>query len=170
MATRSNRKRKEISTGRLATSGADLYKKYPPSEPCTCAVCRTYCQRPGWWTVEQATKAISAGLAFRMMLEIAPELTFGVLSPAFKGCEAGFANYNKALDGCTFLNNDRCELFDTGYQPLECRYCHHDRPGMGKKCHADLEKNWNSADGVALVVRWCKMTGLWEKVIHPMSQ
>ena len=43
----------------------------------------------GWWTVEQAAEAISTGLAFRMMLEIAPELTFGVLSPAFKGCEAG---------------------------------------------------------------------------------
>lgn len=64
-----------------------LRDKYPPSEPCSCEICRSYCVRPGWWTVEEASKAIKAGYGHRMMLEIAPEMTFGVLSPAFKGCE-----------------------------------------------------------------------------------
>ena len=63
-----------------------LLEKYPASEPCTCDVCLSYCIRPGWWTVEQATAAFDAGYGDRMMREIAPEFTFGVLSPAFKGC------------------------------------------------------------------------------------
>lgn len=68
-----------------------LYRKYPPSEPCGCDVCRAYCARPGWWTVEQAERAFTAGLGCRMMLEIAPDWSFGVLSPAFRGCERRFA-------------------------------------------------------------------------------
>ena len=46
-----------------------------------CEVCLTYCARPGWWTVEEAARAMDAGYSDRMMLEISPELTFGVLSP-----------------------------------------------------------------------------------------
>jgi hypothetical protein len=56
-----------------------LLEKYFPSEPCSCEICLGYCARPGWWTVEQAA-AIEAGFDNRIMLEIAPELTFGVLS------------------------------------------------------------------------------------------
>lgn len=32
-----------------------------------------FCQRPGWWTIEEAEKAIKEGLASSMMLEISPE-------------------------------------------------------------------------------------------------
>ena len=73
-----------------------LPEKYPPSEPCACEICLCYCIRPGWWTVEEATLALEAGYGNRMMLEIAPELTFGVLSPAFKGCEKSFATHQFA--------------------------------------------------------------------------
>lgn len=38
-----------------------LVNKYLPSEPCSCNICRSYCIRPGWWTVEEASKAIEAG-------------------------------------------------------------------------------------------------------------
>jgi hypothetical protein len=131
-----------------------LLEKYPPSEPCTCETCLGYCARPGWWTVEQAAHALDAGLGGRMMLEIAPELTFGVLSPAFKSCERSVATNQFARNGCTFLKNDRCELFGTGHQPLECRFCHHDRRGSGPSCHADLEKDWHTPAGQALVNRW----------------
>jgi hypothetical protein len=65
----------------------NLHDKYPPSEPCSCEKCVSFCQRPGWWTVEEADKAITAGFANRMMLEVALEEDFGVLSPAFKGNE-----------------------------------------------------------------------------------
>src|SRR5512143_3320363 len=108
-----------------------LAEKYPPSEPCACSVCVGYCQRPGWWTVEEARQAIQAGYASRMMLEMSPDRAFGVLAPAFSGCETQFAANEYAQRGCTFFKELRCELHGTGLMPLECRFCHHDRPGMG---------------------------------------
>lgn len=146
-------------TRRKARNKRTLLEKYPPSEPCACEVCVRYCARPGWWTVEQAVQALEAGYGNRMMLEVAPELTFGVLSPAFKGCEKSFATNQFAKNGCTFLRNDRCELYGTGHQPLECRFCHHKRRGLGPNCHADLEKDWRTPAGQALVDKWTKQVG-----------
>jgi len=140
-----------------------LNEKYPPSESCSCDICLGYCRRPGWWTVEEAEKAIRAGYANRMMLEISPEMTFGVLSPAFNGCEGGFALNIYAHSGCNFLKNNMCELYLTGLMPLECRFCHHERAGVGQKCHIDIEKKWNTSIGQALVARWLKQSGLWEQ-------
>lgn len=130
-----------------------LAEKYPPSEPCSCDECRSYCIRPGWWTVEQAEAALNAGYGSRMMLELSPDRSFGVLSPSFKGCEGGFALEQFARAGCTFLVGGLCALHG-GHQPLECRFCHHLRVGQGVKCHADLEKDWNTPAGQALVKRW----------------
>jgi hypothetical protein len=140
----------------------NLRDRYPPSPPCSCDICVSYCQRPGWWTVEQAAAAIEAGHARRMMLEMAPDRSFGVLAPAFRGNEVEFALEQHASRGCTFLEANRCELYDTGHQPLECRYCHHDRPGMGSSCHDDIGRTWDSPEGRSLVVRWAKLTGFWE--------
>ncbi|MFH1197171.1 MAG: hypothetical protein V1720_15850 [bacterium] len=131
-----------------------LSPKYPPSEPCGCEICLNYCKRPGWWTVKETEKAIDAGYGNRMMLEMSPELIFGVLSPAFKGCEVNFAYQEFSSNGCNFLKNNLCELHGTGYMPLECKFCHHEREGLGKKCHADLEKDWNTYYGKELVDRW----------------
>ncbi len=137
-----NRKRKSLS------------QKYPPSQPCSCGVCSAYCERPGWWTVGEAARAMEAGFGGRMMLEMAPEMTFGVLAPAFRGCEASIALQQFAGRGCTFLSDGKCELHGSGYQPLECRFCHHDRKGKGKQCHADLERDWRSDAGRSLVSKW----------------
>lgn len=134
-----------------------LNERYPPSEPCSCDICRGYCRRPGWWTVEEAAKAMEAGYGSRMMLEMSPELTFGVLSPAFKGCEGYFALQDYSGFGCNFLKDGLCELHGTGFEPLECRFCHHLRKGLGQKCHADLEKDWKTATGQALVKKWLRM-------------
>ena len=136
----------------------DLARKYPPSEPCSCRVCLSFCQRPGWWTIQEAEAALDSGYGHRMMLEMPPERSFGVLAPAFKGNEASFANQLFASRGCIFLRQDRCELHGTGLQPLECRFCHHDRAGLGPRCHADIENEWNTAAGRALVVRWSNQT------------
>jgi len=141
-----------------------LVQKYPPSAACSCAVCLSYCARPGWWTVEEAARALAAGCGPRMMLEIPPEQTFGVLSPAFAGCEGGLATNLAARNSCTFLKNQRCELHGSGSQPLECRYCHHDRPGLGPQCHADLERDWHTPQGLALVQLWGERTGFWERM------
>jgi hypothetical protein len=97
-----------------------------------------------------------------MMLEVAPERTFGVLAPAFKGCEGSFALQECASNGCGFLINNHCELYGTGVQPLECRFCHHDRPGQGPVCHAAIEREWQAPASRALVAQWCQLAGLWE--------
>ena len=141
-----------------------LAEKYPPSEPCGCEVCLTYCRRPGWWTVKEAAKAIDAGYGPRMMLELSPDRTFGVLSPAFKGNEANFALDLHANRGCTFLAENRCELYGSGHQPLECRFCHHDRRGLGARCHASLGRDWHTPAGQALVQRWGRLIGLWDRL------
>ena len=141
-----------------------LAEKYPPSEPCSCSICVSYCRRPGWWTVEEAARVIDAGYAGRMMLEISPDRSFGVLSPAFRGCEVQFAMNEYAARGCTFLKDERCELHAAGLTPLECRFCHHDRPGLGSRCHADIERDWNTAAGRALVVRWSNLTDFWARL------
>jgi hypothetical protein len=99
-----------------------------------------------------------------MMLEMAPG-SFGVLSPAFRGNELAFAKQLFADQGCTFLKDGLCELHATGLQPLECRFCHHDRVGQGPLCHASIEHDWNTPAGVALVVKWSKQTGFWEQVV-----
>ncbi len=140
-----------------------LAEKYPPSPPCGCEVCLSYCRRPGWWTVAEAERAMEAGYGKRMMLEMAPGFGFGVLSPAFKGCELKFAYNEYASAGCTFLIEDKCELHGTGHQPLECRYCHHDRPGLGPRCHADIEKDWNTPAARALVVKWSRLVGFTKR-------
>jgi hypothetical protein len=144
-------------------SGVDLARKYPPSKPCSCDICLSYCQRPGWWTVEEAARAVEAGYAGRMMLEMSPEYTFGVLSPAFKGCEGNLALQFFAPMGCTFLKDNLCELYGTGVQPLECRYCHHTRQGGGEKCHAAIEKDWFTEEGQKLVIHWCASTGFFKR-------
>jgi len=134
----------------------DLYIKYPPSEPCSCEICRSYCVRPGWWTVEQAKKVINSGYSKRMMIEVSPEGDFGVLSPAFKGCEGGIALQKFSKNGCNFYTDGLCELHTTGLIPLECSFCHHDRIGLGLKCHLDLEKDWKREVGKQLVYKWLK--------------
>jgi len=140
-----------------------LVKRFPPSEPCSCDICLNYCRRPGWWSIEEATRAMEASYAGRMMLEMSPELTFGVLSPAFKGNEGEISLQIHAAQGCTFLKDGLCDLFGTGLQPLECRFCHHSRSGLGPKCHAALEKDWYGSAGQKLVIRWGKQTGLFER-------
>ena len=145
-------------------SKGSLKQKYPSSPPCSCEVCLAYCARPGWWTVEEANRAIEAGMARRMMLEMAPDCSFGVLSPAFLGCEVAFAQDRYAECGCTFLKEQRCELYGSGLQPLECRYCHHSRLGQGLACHQAIERDWHTTAGQHLVVRWSKLTGFWDRL------
>jgi hypothetical protein len=114
--------------------------------------------------VEQAAVAIKAGYASRMMLEISPEMNFGVISPAFKGCEGMLASNVYSKNWCNFYTNGLCELYSTGLIPLECSYCHHERIGQGIRCHSDIEKEWNTEKGKALVKKWGSIVGLWEKL------
>lgn len=143
-----------------------LAERFPPSEPCSCAVCVGYCARPGWWTVAEAEAAIRAGYAERMMVEMPPDRSFQVLAPAFRGCEGLFAAQEFSQRGCTFFSNGLCELHSSGLMPLECRFCHHERAGRGVECHAALERDWNTEEGQALVARWQRITGFWKKPVN----
>ncbi|MPN56422.1 hypothetical protein SDC9_204110 [bioreactor metagenome] len=91
-----------------------------------------------------------------MMLEMSPDFSLGVLSPAFRGCENDFARQEFAAAGCSFLKEGLCELHGTGHMPLECRFCHHTRTGLGQKCHYEIERDWNTPEGKTLVDLWCK--------------
>ncbi|HOT61299.1 MAG TPA: hypothetical protein PLU93_00395 [Treponemataceae bacterium] len=137
-----------------------LYARYPPSAPCSCPTCVSFCARPGWWLVSEARAAIDRGLARRMMLEISPELDLGVLSPAFRGNEGLIATRAAAGGGCTFLALGRCSLHGTDLQPIECRHCHHARAGSGDRCHRDVERDWASSKGRRLVRQWVAIVGL----------
>ncbi len=145
-----------------AAPSLNLSRRFPPSGACACDVCRGFCTRPGWWAVSEARLALSRGYARRMMLEISPDRAFGVLSPAFAGCEGAVASNRFADRGCTFLRDDRCALFGSGLQPLECRFCHHERLGQGPACHAALEADWRTSAGRVLVARWCRLTRVWD--------
>lgn len=147
----------------------NLYRLFPPSPPCSCSVCRSYCSRPGWWIVAEAKEAIAHGYAGKMMLEISPGLDFGVLSPAFKGNEGSFALQIHAKSGCTFYEGQRCSLFGKPHQPLECRFCRHDREGQGQLCHRAIEKDWNTSKGKRLVELWLRMNSLSNPFLHPYS-
>jgi hypothetical protein len=145
-------------------SEVNLKEKYLPSEPCICEICKGFCMRPGWWTVDEAETVLLAGYANRIMLELSPEKDFAVLSPAFKGNEGSIALNIFSKSGCTFFKEGLCELFGSGLQPLECRFCHHSRIGEGIDCHLDIEEEWKSSHGKRVVVRWGNMTGLWIKM------
>ena len=142
-----------------------LSVKYPPSEPCSCEVCKNYCKRPGWWTVSQAKDAIAKGVGSRMMVEVSPEREFGVLSPAFKGCEGGIALQEFSANGCCFFTDGLCELHSVGLLPLECAFCHHERKGRGLACHADLERDWKTELGKQLVNKWLKEMNINRKIL-----
>lgn len=114
--------------------------------------------------MEEAARAVEAGYSPRMMLEMSPDRSYGVLSPAFQGCELQFAAQEYATRGCTFQKDGLCELHGTGLMPLECRFCHHDRAGLGRRCHADIGRDWNTAAGRALVVRWSNLTDFWSRL------
>lgn len=94
-----------------------------------------------------------------MMLELSMQLKIGVLSPAFKGCEGSMAKQQYSQAGCNFFNGGLCELYDTGLEPIECRFCHHGRKGQGAVCHAALESDWNTPAGQALVIKWLSGAG-----------
>ncbi len=131
-----------------------LYKRFPPSESCSCEICSYYCMRPGWPLVQEARMLIEAGFSDRLMVEFSPGYSFGILAPAFKGNEGYYALANHAGNGCTFLVSNGCAIFDRSFRPLECRFCHHDRVGKGSVCHLALAHDWNTSKGRRLVQGW----------------
>ena len=137
-----------------------LYKRFPPSPSCSCAIYTQYCRRPGWPLVEEVRLAIQCDQGDRFMLEFSQDASFGILVPAFKGNEGMFALSAYEHNGCTFLSSSGCVIFDTPYRPIECRFCHHARVGRGLACHLAVAHDWNTSKGKRLVTRWLAMRHL----------
>jgi hypothetical protein len=95
-----------------------------------------------------------------MMLEWAPDFSFAVLAPAFQGNEGYFALEEYAGNTCTFFHNGLCDLFLTKFRPLECRFCHHTRLGLGRECHWAIERDWRTSKGRRLVTQWLHLQSL----------
>jgi len=153
-----------ITLYKILATGIALFEKFKASLACDCDICRDFCKRPGWWTVDQAKNAIKSGLAPRMMMEISPEFNFAVLSPAFYGCEGFIATQEGAQTGCNFQKDGLCELHNTEFLPLECAFCHHDRIGEGEICHKAIEDDWKTFRGQNLVRRWQKKVDFEQKL------
>jgi len=100
-----------------------------------------------------------------MMLEVAPDFSFAVLSPAFKGCEGYIAINEFASAGCIFYSGGLCEIHASDIQPLECRVCHHESQGMGPKIHRELENEWNTKKGQKVVINWMKEIKFHDKLL-----
>lgn|GEM_PF-598596 len=130
------------------------YNKFPKSPDCACDICSNYCRRPGWFLVEEARSAIDKGLSDRLMLELSADFPFGVLAPAFTDNEGNIALRMHSGKPCTFLKNQKCEIHNETFFPLECRYCHHSRKNMGLQCHLEIARDWNSSKGKRLVRKW----------------
>ncbi|MBK8094778.1 MAG: hypothetical protein IPK32_23125 [Verrucomicrobiaceae bacterium] len=85
-----------------------------------------------------------------------------VLAPASIHCEGGNApelNYFAMLLGwvkkgrCTFLENDRCTLHDSGFKPKQCR----ESLGCQTKTGPDnyeMARHWDTEAGQAALARW----------------
>ncbi|WP_455381859.1 hypothetical protein [Salinispira pacifica] len=135
----------------------NLAVRFPPSLPCRCDTCVGYCRRPGWWTVAEARFAIEAGYGGRMAAEPAPDRSYAVLAPATPGREMSISPWKSGLKPCIFFRYGLCVLFGTGLQPLECRFCHHERRGQGLLCHQAIGAEWRSSAGRRLIERWLRI-------------
>ena len=81
---------------------------------CACEACRKECERrPGWFAPGEAIRAIEAGHADRLTI-VVDHAGVPAIAPIGDG-PFGF------IGRCTFFKNDRCEIHDSGFKPIECR-------------------------------------------------
>jgi len=134
-----------------------LPERYPPSEPAP-ATCAWPTGAAGWWTVEQADRALDARVRPAHDAGDGAGDDVRVLSPAFRGCEGGFAENRYARPGVQLPG--RQPLPAAWHRPPTARVpvLSHTRPGMGPKCHADIERDWHTPLGRALISEWGRRT------------
>lgn len=141
-----------------------------PLRLCHCDDCVGLCYRnPGWMTPAEAMQAMDAGLAHRLMRDwLEPSSKLGnterlyVLAAASEGCEgrdapefdfaALFLGYTKK-GKCTFLEEDRCSIHDSGFKPKQCRESLGCENGCGPDNY-EMARHWDSDEGRAVLDRW----------------
>ena len=136
-------------------------------ESCTCDICRRACLNPGWFSPDEAASVLHAGLAHKLMKDwIEPCEQVGnaeriyILAPASLGHEGKNApelddfflyriiGWNKGQ--CTFLNNGRCDIHNSGFKPLQCRGFFH-----GESIdNYTMAKLWDNTTARAIVDVW----------------
>lgn len=140
---------------------------------CSCAKCVELCKSaPGWFTPEEAMRAIKAGYGERLMrdwLEPCPEVgneeRIMVLCPAVVGHEATDAPeiscWVEALLGiwkkgtCCFLEDGLCSLHDTDYKPRQCREALGCKPDETDYTdNYEIARLWQSAAGAKAISAW----------------
>ena len=137
---------------------------------CTCTRCIECCKHnPGWMTPEEAAAAIDAGHSGRLMLdwlepcdELKNKKRIYILAPASIGHEGSNAPEMPSFDltwskgRCTFLKNNRCEIHNSGFKPLQCREslaCNPSR-SIGYLNNYAIAPLWKTGEAKSIVKRW----------------
>lgn len=153
-------------------------------ESCTCSQCVSCCEfYPGWFTPEEAQKAIDAGHGDKLMVDWFTDYSkdscpdIEALIPASVGYAGGYApdapsGFMAMFSGwsgpgrCVFLKNRRCSLHKTDFKPLECRSSlsckDSDEEMLNNPRKQNIYKLWDTPEGRALVKKWKEERGLSE--------
>lgn len=147
---------------------------------CTCRECTEACEKnPGWFSPEQADKALMAGHAKKMMLDwldpsskLSNDEEIWILAPAARGFEARKAPDMDEMQGgsgpfshlygdppykgrCVFLENGLCSLHDSGFKPTQCCSALHGQQHKGEwKSNYDMARMWNNPEAQKIVAKW----------------
>lgn len=118
------------------------------------------CRTPGWMTVDEAERAINAGLAGDLMEDYwdGRSGVVYVLCPANWGLRGKRASLPDAIFGpCVMLDQATglCNLHQSDHKPIECRtaWCDGRRDERYRPRKA-IKKEWDSDRGRSLVSRW----------------
>ena len=150
-----------------------------PLRVCHCDECVRLCRgNPGWFTPAEAILAMEAGLGQRLMRDwLEPSHKLGnderiyVLSAASLGFEgrnapeigdtpefcfaAFFLGYAKK-GRCTFLENNRCAIHDSGFKPKQCRECLGCQKNNGPDNY-EMARHWDTDEGRAALKMWAEI-------------
>jgi len=169
-----NIKEKTMSHSTEDSKNTDVEDPDNASRGCTCDKCVSCCTRnPGWMSPEEATAAIKAGYAARMMRDrLYPDDRYGndeniyILAPASQGCEGQDAPEPLCLfdyfmgwckGRCTFLNaENRCDIHDSGFKPIQCREALACTPSSrtGREGNFAVARLWDTPEGRTTLALW----------------
>lgn len=129
---------------------------------CKCEDCAGACLvKSGRFTPREASKAINAGLAKKMMAEtdVLSLSKVYILTPATKGYGGKMAPLMSFISyffgetyPCIFFKKGLCQIHDSGFKPVECRKLIH-----GNKEPFDVDalvKQWDTELGRKVLRKW----------------
>lgn len=165
------------------SSAKEFEVKRGTVESCTCHECVSACEHnPGWMSPADATRAIEAGHAGKLMLdwlepctEVGNKTRIFVLSPAsddrgggmapeveeMHGFSSGRCFFGMWLGGerpykgrCVYLKRGRCSIHASGFKPHQCRMS----LGCGDNDlgvdNYTMAKMWRGREPRAVVAEW----------------